>query len=133
MAVVHHLCRNGMHIFSVNLEFKLFFATFFFFYQYNYEKDNVATLAAGLPYFCVGWLRSWGRDTFISIRGLLLLTGRFVEAKSIIIQYAECLRHGLIPNLYDNGNNPRYNCRDAVWWFLQCIQVCVLLPLCFLF
>jgi glycogen debranching enzyme len=32
------------------------------------------------------------------------------------------VRHGLIPNLFDEGNNPRYNARDACWFFLNAIR-----------
>ncbi|KAL3318337.1 hypothetical protein Ciccas_002999 [Cichlidogyrus casuarinus] len=91
------------------------------------------SIAAGLPHFAEGMWRSWGRDTFIALPGILLLSGRYKrrlrgmnnlqEACCVILQYAGLMRHGLVPNLSGDGAtvSPRFNCRDAVWYWLHSI------------
>lgn len=86
------------------------------------SKEQVPCIAAGLPHFSNDYMRCWGRDVFISFRGLLLAPGRYEDAKQHILGFAQTLKHGLIPNLLDSGRNPRYNARDAAWFFIQAIQ-----------
>lgn len=82
----------------------------------------VASLAAGLPHFTAGWARCWGRDVFISLRGLFLTTGNYAAARDHVLSFSSTLKHGLIPNLLDSGRNPRYNSRDSPWWMIQNIH-----------
>ena len=74
------------------------------------------TLLAGFP-----WFTDWGRDTMISLPGLLLGEHpRRDQARSILESYAAARAHGLLPNRFpDEGNSPEYNSADAtLWWFV---------------
>ena len=68
------------------------------------------------------WFGSWGRDTFISLPGLLLATGRFKEAKNVILDFTRYCKRGLIPNLIDDKTGePLYNTVDGTLWYINSI------------
>ncbi|MBS1829922.1 MAG: glycogen debranching enzyme family protein [Acidobacteria bacterium] len=74
--------------------------------------DGSPTIIAGYP-----WFTDWGRDTMISIPGLLLARGRFAEARAILRGFLQYLDQGLIPNRFpDGGERPEYNTADATLW-----------------
>ncbi|EOD49282.1 putative glycogen debranching enzyme protein [Neofusicoccum parvum UCRNP2] len=87
-----------------------------------WPTKSVPSMAAGLPHFASDWARCWGRDIFISLRGLYLGTGRYDDAREHIIAFGSVVKHGMIPNLLSSGKLPRYNSRDSVWFYLQNIQ-----------
>lgn len=73
-----------------------------------------ATILAGYP-----WFTDWGRDTFISVRGLCLATGRFDQAREILLQWTGAVSEGMLPNRFpDSGEAPEYNSVDASLWFI---------------
>ena len=62
-------------------------------------------------YHC--FIKARGRDTFISLPGLLLETGRFREAEDIFRWHLEHEKNGLILNRYPDS----YDSSDATLWF----------------
>ena len=68
------------------------------------------------------WFEPWGRDTFISLPGLLLVPGRFAEARDILKSSAEMCQDGLIPNRFPQAGSPaQFNSVDASLWFVVAI------------
>jgi predicted glycogen debranching enzyme len=68
------------------------------------------------------WFEPWGRDTFISLPGLLLVTGRFGEAKEILRSFIGYLKGGLIPNfISDKTGDLAYNTVDGTLWYVNAV------------
>jgi len=68
------------------------------------------------------WFESWGRDTFVSLPGLLLVTGRFEDARKVFLSYAQYCKGGLIPNFIpDRGEQASYNTVDATLWYVNAV------------
>ncbi|QBD81960.1 glycogen debranching protein [Ktedonosporobacter rubrisoli] len=76
------------------------------------------TIIAGYP-----WFTDWGRDSMISLPGLLLATGRYSEARGLLKAFASYMYQGLIPNRFpDNGQVPEYNTVDATLWMFHALD-----------
>lgn len=79
------------------------------------------TVIAGYP-----WFSDWGRDTMISMVGLMLVCGRYEDALGCLRTFAAHVDRGMIPNRFDDyGGPPEYNTIDASLWFLHACERCV--------
>jgi len=82
------------------------------------QRGESKTILAGYP-----WFGDWGRDAFIALPGLCLVTGRYDDARSIIDTFAEHVSGGMIPNRFpDFGMPPEYNTADASLWYIHAID-----------
>jgi predicted glycogen debranching enzyme len=69
------------------------------------------------------WFTDWGRDTMIALPGLCLATGRFDDARMILLAFAESVSQGMLPNRFpDGGEPPEYNTVDATLWFFVAVR-----------
>lgn len=86
--------------------------------------SNYRGIWAGLP-----WFRdNWGRDTFISLCGTLLISGCFDEAKDVLLGFADFQdlnkdspTYGRIPNRYRDEKDVIYNTADGTLWFIRAL------------
>jgi glycogen debranching enzyme len=73
------------------------------------------TIVAGYP-----WFADWGRDTCLSLPGLLLATGREQEAGAVLRTFAAAVDEGMIPNRFDDRTGAaQFNSVDASLWFIH--------------
>jgi predicted glycogen debranching enzyme len=81
-------------------------------------REDARSIIAGYP-----WFTDWGRDTMISLEGLTLVTGRYVEAAAVLKTFGDAVCDGLLPNLFPEGDNEGlYHTADATLWFFHAID-----------
>jgi predicted glycogen debranching enzyme len=82
--------------------------------SYFVRRGVGKTIIAGYP-----WFGDWGRDTFISLRGLCLATGDLETARDILVEWAGTVSGGMLPNRFpDQGMEPEFNSVDASLWYI---------------
>ena len=85
---------------------------------YLVRRAEGRTVVAGYP-----WFTDWGRDTFISLRGLCIASGRLNDARSILLEWAGHVSEGMLPNRFaDQGDAPEYNTVDASLWYVVAVH-----------
>jgi predicted glycogen debranching enzyme len=82
------------------------------------EAPRARTIIAGYH-----WFTDWGRDTMISLEGLVLTTRRFDEARDILRMFGDHVQDGLIPNLCpESDTEGLYHTADATLWFFHALS-----------
>ncbi len=64
------------------------------------------------------WFGEWGRDTMIALPGLAISTGRFEEARRILLSYAGYVDQGMLPNVLPS----QFHSVDAALWFFEAVR-----------
>jgi len=82
------------------------------------ESTKTKSIIAGYH-----WFEDWGRDSLISLPGLTLVTGRFEDAKEILLMFKRYCYRGIVPNRFPDraGDRPDYNTVDATLWYFNAV------------
>jgi predicted glycogen debranching enzyme len=82
------------------------------------RADGEPTILAGFP-----WFTDWGRDTMISLPGLLISRGMLDEARRMMNGFLAHMNQGIIPNRFpDAGETPEYNTVDGTLWMFPAVK-----------
>jgi predicted glycogen debranching enzyme len=86
--------------------------------QFVVRRGTGTTIIAGYH-----WFSHLGRDTMIALPGLTLATGRYDDARGILLAFANSVDRGMLPNRFpDAGETPEYNTVDATLWFFEAVR-----------
>jgi predicted glycogen debranching enzyme len=86
--------------------------------QFIVRRGDQSTVIAGYH-----WFTDWGRDTMIALPGLTVATGRYEDARSILLAFAASVDRGMLPNRFpEAGETPEYNTVDATLWFFEAVR-----------
>lgn len=70
------------------------------------------------------WFGEWGRDTYISLPGLLAARGRNAELGDALAGHVDFLRDGLLPNVFAaTPAESHYGSVDASLWFARAVRL----------
>ena len=75
------------------------------------RRGTGRTVIAGYP-----WFLDWGRDTFISARGLLA-AGMVTEVVDLLVSFGQFVENGTMPNTIHGGNASNRDTSDAPLWY----------------
>jgi predicted glycogen debranching enzyme len=69
------------------------------------------------------WFEDWGRDSLIALPGLTLVTGRFNDARDVLLTFKGYCNQGVVPNRFPDreGDKPEYNTVDASLWYINAV------------
>jgi len=84
------------------------------------ERESTKTKSVIAGYH---WFEDWGRDSLISLPGLTLITGRFGDARQILLTFKRYCSKGIVPNRFPDsaGDKPVYNTVDATLWYIDAV------------
>ncbi|MDD5542438.1 MAG: amylo-alpha-1,6-glucosidase [Acidobacteriia bacterium] len=84
------------------------------------RAEDRRSILAGYP-----WFTDWGRDTMISIPGLLLVTNHYAAAREVVLTFVKSMQKGLVPNRFidrpESDHVADYNTVDATLWLFQLV------------
>ena len=85
--------------------------------QFIVARPPFQTVIAGYH-----WFGDWGRDTMISLPGLLLARQQPEACREILLEFNKYVDGGMLPNRFpDRGGVPEYNTVDATLWFFEAL------------